>query len=79
MGELPTWRPHRDLATLWRRLHYRDKKTGRFIPTSWPENIEMTYSELKRRGVKFSEELTSMSWGKYAILRDLDGNEFEIS
>jgi len=28
--------------------------------------------------VDFAEELTAASWGKYAILKDPNGNEFEI-
>ena len=57
----------------------RDKKTGRVLPTSKPEDVERTYFELKEKGVGFSEKLTTADWGKYAILRDPDGNEFEIS
>jgi uncharacterized glyoxalase superfamily protein PhnB len=49
------------------------------LPASNPENVERTYFELKRKGVEFSEELTATDWGKYAILKDPDGNEFEIS
>jgi lactoylglutathione lyase len=56
-----------------------DEKSGQLIPSSRPDNVERTYEELKKRGVEFSEELTTTSWGKYAILKDLDGNEFEIS
>jgi len=44
-----------------------------------PANVESTYFELKKKGVEFSEELTTTRWGKYAILKDPDGNEFEIS
>jgi catechol 2,3-dioxygenase-like lactoylglutathione lyase family enzyme len=57
----------------------KDESTGRIIPASNPANVEKTYSELKKNGVEFSQELTTASWGKMAILRDLDGNEFEIS
>ena len=57
----------------------RDEMTGQALPSSKPEDVERTYLELKRNGVEFSEELTTTDWGKYAILRDLDGNEFEIS
>ena len=53
--------------------------TSQALPSSKPEDVERTYLELKRNGVEFSEELTTTDWGKYAILRDLDGNEFEIS
>jgi len=57
----------------------KDEKTGQVLPASRSEDVERTYQELKKNGVKFSEELTTTSWGKYAILKDPDGNEFEIS
>ncbi len=57
----------------------KDDRTGQVLPASNPENVERTYFELKKNGVEFSEELTATVWGKYAILRDPDGNEFEIS
>jgi catechol 2,3-dioxygenase-like lactoylglutathione lyase family enzyme len=57
----------------------RRGNTGQVLPASNPENVERTYFELKRNGVEFSEELTTTEWGKYAILKDPDGNEFEIS
>ena len=58
---------------------HRDDRTGAVTPASRPEDVERTYLELKKKGVEFSEELTTTDWGKFAILRDLDGNEFEIS
>jgi catechol 2,3-dioxygenase-like lactoylglutathione lyase family enzyme len=57
----------------------RVEKTGQALPSSNPEDVERTYRELKRNGVEFAEELTTTKWGKYAILRDPDGNEIEIS
>ena len=57
----------------------RRTEAGQVIPASKPENVEATYHELKRKGVEFSQELTTTAWGKMAILKDLDGNEFEIS
>jgi len=57
----------------------KDERTGQVLPASNPENVESTYFELKKKGVEFSEELTTTSWGKFAILKDPDGNEFEIS
>jgi catechol 2,3-dioxygenase-like lactoylglutathione lyase family enzyme len=57
----------------------KDERTGQVLPASNPENVERTYFELKKNGVEFSEELTATNWGKYAILKDPDGNEFEIS
>ena len=57
----------------------RDRKTGIVTPASRPEDVEGTYRKLKRKGVEFLEELTTTSWGKYAVLKDPDGNLFEIS
>ncbi len=57
----------------------KDERTGHVLPASNPENVEKTYFQLKKDGVEFSEELTTTDWGKYAILRDPDANEFEIS
>jgi len=62
-----------------RMVVHKHKKTGLVTPTSRPEDVEKTYRELKKKGVEFSEELTTTSWGKYAILKDPDGNLFEIS
>jgi len=57
----------------------RRNEAGRVTPASKPENVERTYHELKQEGVEFSQELTTTPWGKMAILKDPDGNEFEIS
>ncbi len=55
------------------------ESTGQVLPASNPESVERTYFELKKNGVEFTEELTTTDWGQYAIFRDPDGNEFEIS
>ena len=57
----------------------KDERVGRVIPASNPDEVEKAYFDQKSKGVEFSEELTSTSWGKYAIMRDPDGNEFELS
>lgn len=49
------------------------------LPASNPEAVDKTFHELRKNGIEFSVELTTTSWGKYAILKDPDGNEFEIS
>jgi hypothetical protein len=41
--------------------------------------VERTHFELKRNGVEFPEGLTTTDWDNYALFRDPDGNEFEIS
>ncbi len=53
--------------------------TGRVFPSSQPAAVERTYYELKDKGVEFSLELATTAWGKMAIFKDPDGNEFEIS
>ncbi len=40
------------------------------------DDQEKTYQELKAKGVEFAKELTTEWFGTYAILKDLDGNEF---
>ena len=57
----------------------RDEASGLLLPASHAAEVERTYRELKRRGVEFAEELTATDWGKYALLKDPDGNVFEIS
>ena len=57
----------------------RDEKTGRLVPSSDPNEVEKTFLELKNKGVEFSQELQTTSWGKYAILKGPNGNEFELS
>ena len=52
---------------------------GVFLPASAPEDVDRAYRELKENGVEFSQGLTDTGWGRMAVLRDLDGNEFEIS
>lgn len=57
----------------------RDAESGQLIVASDPALVEKTFSELKAKGVEFSEEITTTGWGKYAIFKDIDGNEFEMS
>lgn len=57
----------------------KDVRPGYVIPASRPEDVERAYQELKKNGVEFAQELTTTEWGKMAIFKDLDGNEFEIS
>ncbi len=54
-------------------------KSGALIPASDPGEVERTYRELKAKGVSFSHELQTVSWGKQATFLDPDGNELEIS
>ncbi len=67
---------------IWLRcgeVQFRKAKSGELIPASNPEDVERTYRDLKGKGVTFSHDLQTVSWGKRATFLDLDGNEFEIS
>jgi catechol 2,3-dioxygenase-like lactoylglutathione lyase family enzyme len=47
--------------------------------TFMADNVEVTYDELKKRGVEFSTPPTKQPWGCFATFRDADGNEFVLS
>lgn len=60
-----------------------DEKTRKMVGrhtciTFRVQNIDEMYRELKAKRVKFSEPLRSESWGKIAIFKDPDGNEFAV-
>jgi lactoylglutathione lyase len=40
------------------------------------DDLDKTYSELSRKGVRFSQKPVDKGWGKYALMKDLDGNVF---
>jgi predicted enzyme related to lactoylglutathione lyase len=44
----------------------------------YTDNIEETCATLKARGVRFTQELSSEPWGRWAQITDLDGNEYGI-
>ncbi len=56
-----------------------DPKSGLLLPASDPAEVERAYPDLKDRGVEFSQDLATISWSKVPILKDPDGNEFEVS
>ena len=57
---------------------FKDEKSGALIPRSKAGSVDATYAELKKKGVEFSQELADSPWGKYALLKDPDGNEFYL-
>ena len=55
-------------------------RIGSFVNTSLAcDDLEATYEELKSRGVEFSGPPQEQPWGKFAILKDPDGNSFVLS
>ena len=42
------------------------------------DDIQEICSELKKKGVIFSKEVSSLAWGKFAAFMDEDGNEFGL-
>lgn len=43
------------------------------------DNVQKTYDELKARGVEFTEEPKTESWGTSAQFKDSEGNVFVLS
>lgn len=40
------------------------------------DNLDKSYKEMVKKGVKFTKSPRDEGWGKYAMIRDPDGNEF---
>ena len=40
------------------------------------DDLDKTYAELVKKGVKFAKKPKDEGWGKYAMFKDLDGNVF---
>lgn len=59
---------------------WRKVKIGGRTPIIFAtKDIEGTVAELKRRGVKFVEEISKRPWGQYkAVFADPFGNEFNL-
>ena len=43
------------------------------------DNVERTCQELSSRGVEFASPPKKEPWGTFAIMKDVDGNEFVLS
>ena len=43
------------------------------------DNVQKTYEELKARGVEFTQEPKTESWGTSAMFEDSEGNVFVLS
>ncbi len=58
----------------------QEDRIGSFVNTSLAcDDLEATYEELKFRGVEFNGPPQEQPWGKFAILKDPDGNSFVLS
>ena len=61
------------------RLHlcqYKPLEKGNTGIAFLCDDVQKTYEELSKKGVKFTKRPTKKPWGTYAMLADPDGNEF---
>jgi predicted enzyme related to lactoylglutathione lyase len=57
-----------------------EDRIGTFVNTSWEvDNVEETYTELKANGVEFAGPPQDQPWGKFAIMKDSEGNQIVLS
>src|SRR5215469_214186 len=57
-----------------------EKRIGEFQSTSfWCEGVFATADALKKKGVGFTKEPATESWGSAAVFKDPDGNQFVLS
>src|SRR5208283_5416404 len=40
------------------------------------DNLDRTYEQLSKKGVRFTQKPVDKGWGKFAFFADQDGNEF---
>lgn len=57
-----------------------EKRIGEFQSISfWCDDVFATADAMKKRGVVFTKEASTESWGSSAVFRDPDGNQFVLS
>ena len=57
-----------------------EDRIGTFVNTSWEvDSVEETYTELKANGVEFAGPPQDQPWGKFAIMKDSEGNQIVLS
>lgn len=57
-----------------------EKRIGEFQSISfWCDDVFATTDAMKQKGVTFSKDPTSESWGSVAIFKDPDGNQHVLS
>ena len=56
-----------------------DLEPGNTGVSFYSDDVKKTVSDLKKKGVKFSQDYTKSEWGENAMFDDPDGNSFWIS
>jgi uncharacterized glyoxalase superfamily protein PhnB len=56
-----------------------DRIGGFFAGALACDDVPATYRQLTGRGVEFMSAPQKQHWGEFAILKDLDGNQFVLS
>lgn len=57
-----------------------EDRTGSFQNITFlADSVEKTHDELSDRGVEFAQGPTQQPWGTFAVLQDVDGNQFVLS
>ena len=57
-----------------------EKRIGEFQSISfWCDDVFATANTMKKKGVVFTKEPTTESWGSIAVFKDPDGNQFALS
>jgi predicted enzyme related to lactoylglutathione lyase len=58
----------------------QEDRIGTPVNTSWEvDDMDKTYEELTRRGVEFMGPPQKQPWGRFAILKDSEGNQIVLS
>ncbi|HEY2325058.1 MAG TPA: VOC family protein [Thermoanaerobaculia bacterium] len=57
-----------------------EDRVGTFFNGSFEtDNVQKTFEELKAKGVEFTQEPKTESWGTSALFKDSEGNQFVLS
>lgn len=57
-----------------------EKRIGEFQSISfWCDDVFAEAASLKKKGVRFTKEAATESWGSVAVFSDPDGNQFVLS
>ena len=57
-----------------------EERIGGFYPaTFWCDDVQKTFDELTAKGVEFVGPPRKEAWGRFAMFKDQDGNQFVLS